>query len=262
MTQLILEAYPLYETLVSLGATRRSEVDITATDVGGGLDVSITGAVELTKEIQEKLGSLAANWGSLRLSWNGEVVVQSGSAAMSFGKAKVEVPPGSFLQATSHGEAVLVSAMREAVAGATKIADLFAGCGTFSLPLAEESEVHAVEGVDEMLDALDQAWRHSAGLKSVTTEARDLFRRPLLPEELNRYDAIVIDPPRAGAEAQCQMLAESNVNRVGFVSCNPVTFARDAKILTEAGFRLSWLDVVDQFRWSTHVEVAGQFLRD
>ena len=110
-----------------------------------------------------------------------------------------------------------------------------------------------------MVKALDQGWRQADGLKRVTTEARDLFRRPLLPDELKRFDAAVIDPPRAGAEAQVSELAQSQIGRIAFVSCNPVTFARDAKTLLSAGYRLEWVQVVDQFRWSTHVELAAAF---
>ena len=144
---------------------------------------------------------------------------------------------------------------------ARRVVDLFAGCGTFALPLAAGAEVHAVEGEATMLAALDRGWRESQGLKRVTHETRDLFRRPLLPDELNRYDAIVIDPPRAGAEAQIREIAASELRTVAHVSCNPLTFARDAQILAEAGFRIDRMIVVDQFRWSDHVELAALFIR-
>jgi 23S rRNA (uracil1939-C5)-methyltransferase len=178
-----------------------------------------------------------------------------------FGRARVIPPPGAFLQATAEGEAALLAALYEAVDGAARIADLFAGCGTFSLPLAEQAEVHAVEGGAAMIAALDQGWRQAQGLRRVTTEARDLFRRPLTPDELTRYDAVVIDPPRAGAEAQTAELARSRVPVIAAVSCNPVTFARDAAVLAGAGYRLDWVQVVDQFRWSTHVELVARFSR-
>ena len=151
--------------------------------------------------------------------------------------------------------------MLRATEGARRVADLFSGCGTFSLPLAQDADVLAVESIPEMLAALDQAWRRTPGLKTVTTETRDLFRRPLLVDELKRFDAIVIDPPRPGAEAQCLELAKSAVPVVGFVSCNPVTFARDAAHLIAGGYVLDWVEVVDQFRWSTHVEIAARFSR-
>jgi 23S rRNA (uracil1939-C5)-methyltransferase len=151
--------------------------------------------------------------------------------------------------------------MKEAVAGADRVVDLFAGCGTFALPMAEFAEVHAVEGEHSMLKSLSDAWKTAPGLKPVTVATRDLFRQPLLPDELNKFDAAIIDPPRAGALAQTGELAKSNVRSVGFVSCNPVTFARDAKILIDSGFEIDWLRVVDQFRWSAHVEIAAKFSR-
>ena len=176
-----------------------------------------------------------------------------------FGKALVPCPPGAFLQATRQGEAALLDAVRQIVGDAKQVVDLFAGCGTFALPLAEGAEVHAAEGSSQMTAALDAGWRRAEGLKRVTHEARDLFRRPLLPDELKRFDAAVIDPPRAGAEAQVAELAKARVPRIAFVSCNPVTFARDAKQLVQAGYHLQWVQVVDQFRWSSHVELVAAF---
>lgn len=149
--------------------------------------------------------------------------------------------------------------VRAAVGDASKVVDLFAGCGTFALPLAERADVHAVEGFAPMLAALDRGWRHAQGLHRVTTETRDLFRRPLLSDELARYDAAVVDPPRAGAEAQVGQLAESGIRRIAMVSCNPVTFARDARRLVDAGYAMTAVHVIDQFRWSTHVELAAAF---
>ena len=146
----------------------------------------------------------------------------------------------------------------DAVGAARRIADLFAGCGTFALPLAERAEVHAVEGDAAMTAALDMGARQADGLKKVTVTTRDLFRRPLEPDELKGIDAVVIDPPRAGAEAQTRALATARVPVIAMVSCNPATFARDARILTAAGYTLDWVQVVDQFRWSSHVELAAR----
>jgi 23S rRNA (uracil1939-C5)-methyltransferase len=180
---------------------------------------------------------------------------------LGLGRARVSPPPGAFLQATPQGEAALRNAVQEAVGPARRIADLFAGCGTFALPLAETAEVLAVEGSAAMLAALDQGWRMAPGLKRVTCETRDLFRRPLMPDELAGFEAVVIDPPRAGAEAQVAELARADVPVIAAVSCNPVTFARDARALVQAGYRLDWVQVVDQFRWSAHVELAARFTR-
>ena len=150
--------------------------------------------------------------------------------------------------------------MRDITRGAGRVLDLFAGCGTFTLPLAEQAEIHAVEGLAAPLAALDAAARQTAGLRRITTETRDLARRPLLPDELC-HDAIVIDPPRAGAEAQAREIARAQVARLAWVSCDPVTFARDARILAEGGLDIVRLFIVDQFRWSPHVETVAEIRR-
>ena len=155
-----------------------------------------------------------------------------------------------------------MAGVRDALGPQRRIVDLFAGVGTFALPLATEMEVHAVEGDRDMIAALELAARHAEGLRRVTTEARDLFRRPLEPDELKGFTGAVIDPPRAGAEAQTERLAQSSkIPVIAAVSCNPVTFARDARMLAAAGYVLDWVQVVDQFRWSTHVELVARFSR-
>lgn len=150
----------------------------------------------------------------------------------------------------------------DAVGDAKNIGDLFAGCGTFSLPLARKAQVLAIEGDASLLKALDAGWRNGRGLKTLETQKRDLFRNPVLPEDLKKFDAVVIDPPRAGAKAQCEELAKTGIPRIAFVSCNPVTFARDAKILVNAGYTIEWVQVVDQFRWSAHVELVALFTKN
>ena len=177
------------------------------------------------------------------------------------GRARVVPPPGGFLQPTREGEVALVEAVSEAVGGAGRIADLFSGSGTFTLPLAETAEVHAVEGEAEALAALDAAWRATPGLKRVRCERRDLAHRPLLPAEFKDIEAVVVDPPRAGARAQAGQLARARVARLAMVSCNPATFARDARIVIDGGYRLDWVQPVDQFRWSAHVELVAAFRR-
>ena len=164
----------------------------------------------------------------------------------------VSLPHAAFLQATAEGEAALVAAVREATAGAATAADLFAGLGTFALALP--AKVYAAEGARNALFALQ-----SAGQGRVFTEHRDLFRRPLTTAELDRFDAIVLDPPRAGAREQVAQLAISKARRLAYVSCNPASFARDAKVLIDGGWRLDWVQPVGQFRWSTHVELAAAF---
>lgn len=257
----LMAALPMAEALALEGASRKGALAVTVTLSPVGLDVAVTGGKPLDGPLQMALAQLTETRGLARLTWDDEVIALREPPAQRFGAAQVVPPPGAFLQATEEGEAALLAATREIVGDARRVVDLFAGCGTFSLPLAERAEVHAVEGDRAMTAALEAGWRRAQGLKRVTTEARDLFRRPLLPDELKRFDAVVLDPPRAGAEAQVEELAEAKPPVIAYVSCNPVTFARDAARLIAAGYRLSWVQVVDQFRWSTHVELVGSFTR-
>jgi 23S rRNA (uracil1939-C5)-methyltransferase len=177
-----------------------------------------------------------------------------------FGAVPVELPFGAFLQATGEGEAALVDEVRAGLGEAERIADLFAGCGTFTLALGPGRAVHAVESDAASLAALAAAVRREQ-LVRVTTERRDLETRPLMPAELARYDAVIFDPPRAGARAQVAMLAQSSVPLILGVSCDPASFARDAAILVGAGYRLERVLPIDQFLWSSHVELVGTFRR-
>ena len=245
------------EVLAIVGTSRKAAISVTVTTTKNGLDVAVSQGKTLDGPLRMELAQVCERLGLARLSWDDEVIAMRHAPAQQFGKAQVIPPPGTFLQATVDGEAALLAAVKEAVGEAGQIADLFSGAGTLSLPLAEKAAVHAVEGEKEMITALDQGWRMSTGLKPVTTEVRDLFRRPLLPDELAKLDAVVIDPPRAGAERQVVELARAKVPRIAYVSCNPVTFARDANVLVDAGYRLNWIQVVDQFRWSTHVELVA-----
>lgn len=257
----LVEALPALREAVVLGGSRKGEVTLTATLTDGGLDVDARGGKPADGPMRAGLAALAGRAGWARLAWNGEEIAVFRPALVRFGRAKVLLPPGAFLQATAEGEAALVAAVAGAVAGARRIADLFAGAGTFALPLAERAEVHAAEGDATMVAALDQAARTTPGLHRVTAETRDLFRRPLLGDELARFDAVVIDPPRAGCEAQAREIASSGIPVVAAVSCNPVTFARDARILADRGYRLDRVQVVDQFRWSPHVELVARLTK-
>jgi 23S rRNA (uracil1939-C5)-methyltransferase len=260
LTPALVAALPLLEDLTRIGGSRKGEIAFHVIDAPAGLDIAATGGKPLDRDLLTAL-SAEARRGIARLAWDGEVVVQPAPPALPFGAAQVTPPPGAFLQATAHGEAALLAAVREAVGAASQIADLFAGCGTFALPLAARAEVLAVESDASMLTALDAGWRQARGLKAVRTERRDLFRRPMQPAELARFDAVVIDPPRAGAAAQMAELAQGGPGRIAAVSCNPVTFARDAATLVAGGYRIDWIEVVDQFRWSPHVELAAQITR-
>ncbi|TNC48142.1 class I SAM-dependent RNA methyltransferase [Rubellimicrobium rubrum] len=250
---------PALLDLTALAASRSREIGLTITDSPVGADVVLEDGRDLDVALRQDAAAWAARAGVARFTWNNELVFLREGPWQAMGRARVVPPPGAFLQATREGEAALVSLVREATRDAARVADLFAGVGTFALALAETAEVHAVEGEAAMLDALQKGWRGAPGLRRVTTEARDLFRRPLLAQDLKRFDAAVIDPPRAGAEAQVRELANAHVPVVAYVSCHPASFARDAKTLLGAGYRMDPITVVDQFRWSPHVELATRF---
>jgi 23S rRNA (uracil1939-C5)-methyltransferase len=247
--------------LVELAATRKTEVRLGVTHSIGGLDVDITGAKPMDPRIHQEAVAIVHAHGFARLFWNNEIVLERQPAQHKFGNALVTPPNGAFLQATQEGEDALVKAIQSIVLPAKSIIDLFAGCGTFTLPLAQDAEVTAVESSQTMLAALDRGWRMAPGMKKVQTISRDLFRNPLSSDEFKKFDAIVIDPPRAGAREQVQEIAASKVQKIAFVSCNPATFARDARILVDAGYSFDWIQVVDQFLWSGHCELVAQFTR-
>ncbi|SHF37308.1 23S rRNA m(5)U-1939 methyltransferase [Litoreibacter ascidiaceicola] len=255
----LIAAFPVLEELTVAAASRKSTVGLVVTLSEAGLDIDIRDAKPLEPQGILEMAALAERHKLARLSWDGEAVATREPPVQSFGKGKVAPPPGAFLQATAHGQAALLGCVQEALGDAKQVVDLFAGCGTFTLPAAEKAEVWALEGEAALIDALDAGWRKAVGLKKVKAEVRDLFRRPLLPQELRKTDAVIIDPPRAGAEAQTIELAQSGVKRIAAVSCNPISFARDAEILINGGYRLDWVQPVDQFRWSSHVELAAQF---
>lgn len=257
----LIAAFPGLEALVKLGGSRTAEVSLTVTRSLSGADVMVTGGKELDSALQLELARVTEAHGFARLTWNGETVALRTAPMQRFGRALVSPPPGAFLQATAEGEAALLQSVALAIGSAKKITDLFAGVGTFALPLAERAEVHAVEGEAAMTTALQKGANNAEGLRRVTVETRDLFRRPLEPDEFKGVDAVVIDPPRAGAEAQMAVLAKSAVPVIASVSCNPITFARDAKTLIAGGYHLDWVQVVDQFRWSSHVELVARFSR-
>jgi 23S rRNA (uracil1939-C5)-methyltransferase len=249
---------PALLDLVALAASRSREVTLTVAESGAGADVVLEGGHDLTPSLRAQAAAWAEAAGVARLTWNGEPAALRAGPVQPMGRARVVPPPGAFLQATREGEADLVALVREAVAGVPRVLDLFAGSGTFALPLAEGAEVHAVEGDRAMTEALLKGWREAGGLRRLTVEARDLFRRPLEGEELKGFGAAVIDPPRQGAEAQVRALAAARVPLVAYVSCSPASFARDARALVAAGYALGPVTVVDQFRWSPHVELFAR----
>jgi 23S rRNA (uracil1939-C5)-methyltransferase len=257
----LIAGLPAFAAITRIGATRSASISLAVTQSENGLDVDVKQAKPTDGPMLMELGALTERLKLARLSWNGETIASRIAPTQRFQTATVTPPPDAFLQATAHGQAALTKAVLAAIGPAKRVADLFAGCGTFTLPLAKLAAVHAVESDAAALAALDVGWRKAVGLKTITTQTRDLFRRPLEPSELDRFDAVVLDPPRAGAKAQVEALATSKVPCIAAVSCNPVTFARDAATLIAGGYRLDWVQVVDQFRWSPHVELVGSFIR-
>lgn len=255
----LMGAVPVACDLAETGASRKNGISVSVTLSLNGLDIAVSEGKPLDGPLRIALAALADRHNLARLAWGGEVVVTRHAPDQIFGATRVLPPPNAFLQATAEGEAALLADVQAIVVGAKRIADLFAGSGTFALPLAKNAEVHAVESSAAMCAALDAGWRKTQGLKSITTEARDLFRQPLLPDELKRFEAVVIDPPRAGAEAQIAEICRARVPAIAYVSCSPASFARDAKALLAGGYHLDRLRVVDQFRWSSHVELVAGF---
>lgn len=255
---------PLRDLLAQL-LPPRAMAEITLTETATGVDCLIAAAAPLALAHRELLAAFAGERDLAAIHWSEqgciETVVTRRPPVMDFAAITVPLPPGAFVQATAGGEAALREAVLEWTAGTRRIADLFSGIGTFALPLARRAVVHAVEGAKALLEALAAGARGAEGLRQVTCEHRDLFRRPLLPHELAAFEAVVFDPPRAGAMAQAKALAQSRVPLVIAVSCNPNTFARDARILVDGGYRLAAIRPVDQFLWSGQVELAARFDR-
>ena len=230
-----------------------------------GLDVDVTGVERRTGGLSAdgrlKAAEAAQAAGLARVTLAGEIVYQAARPAVRIGQAVIALPPGAFLQATLGAEQAMGDFILEAAADADRVADLFCGVGTFSFRLAEHAQVLAADASAEAVAALAAAAGAAPGLKPIAAEARDLFRRPVLAQELKGVQVVVFDPPRAGAAAQAAEIASSSAARAIGVSCNPATFARDARILVDGGFRLERVLPVDQFLWSPHVELVGVFER-
>jgi 23S rRNA (uracil1939-C5)-methyltransferase len=250
-------AWAIAEALEPMG----KPLDIQATATESGLDVDVRGSGLLDAAHSLHLANVAQAHRLARLTRHGELIAQRTAPTITIGRAKVTLPPGGFLQATAAGEMALAELVLAATDGAKHVADLFCGVGPFALRLAERARVAAFDQDAEATAALRQAARGTTGLKPVEAAARDLFRRPLVAQELARFDAVVFDPPRQGAQAQAAELAKSKLLLVIAVSCNPATFARDARLLADGGYRLMQVTPVDQFRYSPHVEIVAKFER-
>jgi 23S rRNA (uracil1939-C5)-methyltransferase len=237
----------------------KTELRVTQTDTG--FDVVLHWKRLVTPGLTSELAHWARRLDIARITAGGETLIDMQAPSIRLGKATVRLPPDAFLQPTQEGETALVSHVAAHLSDAKTLCDLFCGCGTFTLPLAERACIHAVEQDGAMLVALAAAARATPGLKPVTTEKRDLFKRPLEVGELARFDGVVLDPPRAGALAQAKALAQSRVPRIAYVSCNPVSFARDARLLVDGGYEIGPVTPVDQFLWSSHIELVAGFAR-
>jgi 23S rRNA (uracil1939-C5)-methyltransferase len=250
-------AWALAEPLIRTG----KPLDIQITATSNGLDIDVRGSGPLPSNMVAALSRLAEQHRLARLSRHGELVLLRSPPVIAIGSAQVTLPPGSFLQATTSGEETLARLVAAHCRRAKHIADLFCGVGPFALRLATAARIAAFDSDAGAVAALQKAATATSGLKPVKTEARDLFRRPLMPPELRDFDAIVFDPPRQGAQAQALQLAASKVGIVVAVSCNIATFARDARILVDGGYRLEGVTPVDQFRHTPHVELVAKFTR-
>jgi 23S rRNA (uracil1939-C5)-methyltransferase len=250
-------AWALAEPLIRIG----KPLDIQITATGTGLDVDMRGSGPLPANMITALSRLAEQYRLARLTRHGELVLMRTPPVIAIGAAQLTLPPGSFLQATGAGEEALAALVANHCWRAKHIADLFCGVGPFALRLATSARVSAFDSDSGAVGALQKAATATSGLKPVKAEARDLFRRPLVPQELRDFDAVVFDPPRQGAQAQALQLAASKVGTVIAVSCNIATFARDARILADGGYTLEGVTPVDQFRHTPHVELVAKFVR-
>jgi 23S rRNA (uracil1939-C5)-methyltransferase len=250
-------AWAIAEPLLSVG--KPLDIQITATD--SGLDVDVRGSGPLATAMIARLSRVAEQHRLARLTRHGELVLMRTPPSVQIGTAQVMLPPGSFLQATVAGEETLAALVADHCKRAKYIADLFCGVGPFALRLATKSRIAAFDSDAGAVAALQKAAISTSGLKPVRAEARDLFRRPLMPQELRDYDTVVFDPPRQGAQAQVTQLAASKIATVVAVSCNVATFARDAKILIDGGYTVEGVTPVDQFRHTQHIELVARFAR-
>ncbi|HUJ04127.1 MAG TPA: hypothetical protein VLW75_10840 [Rhizomicrobium sp.] len=262
LTPALFSAVAKFREMFGAVLRENEKAELHVTETGTGLDVAIGWKRHPTSKLISEIVPWAVKLKLARLTSGDEILAELAVPQIEFGKARADLPPKSFLQPTREGETILRDFVVASIGKAKNVADLFAGCGTFSLPLAGHARLHAVDLERSALNALEKAARNTSGLKPVTTESRDLFKHPLGAAELNRFDAIVLDPPRMGAAAQAAGLARSLVARIAYVSCNAASFARDARILADGGYHMGPVTPVDQFLWSSHTELAAAFVRD
>jgi 23S rRNA (uracil1939-C5)-methyltransferase len=247
--------------LALIVADRKRPMRMSVTATSSGLDIALSDTAKLTESMRQSILAFSMRRDFPRVTLDGEVIVETRKPTLSIGGIAVAPPPGAFIQAVASAEEAMAALVTEHLLPCKATADLFCGIGTFALRLARASSVLAVETDANALAALDQGRRGVPGLKQITAERRDLFRRPVTARELAKVTGLVFDPPRAGAETQVREIVLSKVSRVAAVSCNPATLARDARILIDGGFKLISVTPIDQFLWSHHVEAVALFER-
>jgi len=252
--------FALVQRLREKLAFLKEPAEIHVTETITGFDLAFRSAQKLTPSLTGELAKALAGLGIARAVFNTNLVVENAPPQVEEGGVLVTLPLHAFLQSTREGEAALQARVADIMGRARTVLDLFAGCGTFALALAGKAKVHAVEQDAPALAALAQAAK-TTGLKPVTTEIRDLFKLPMTPGEMAGYDGVVLDPPRAGAQAQAAMLAKSRIPKIAYVSCDAASFARDAALLVAGGYRMGPVKPIDQFLWSSHIELVGHFVR-
>lgn len=253
----IVARLPLLRELATIAIKPKRQARITVLAAGNGLDIAIDGGGKLDRRAGEALGRFGIEPDIARLTVDGTEIFRNRLPEVAAGPAALMPAPGGFVQAVAAAEQTLADVVLSHIGDAAPVADLFAGIGTFTLRLAAKAAVTAVEGDAALLAALDAASRRATGLKRIATLRRDLFANPLSPVELDRFAAVVFDPPAAGAKAQSEALAAAKVPKVAAVSCNPATLARDARILLDGGYRLMRVVPVDQFLFSAEIEAVA-----
>lgn len=246
------------ESVLASAGAASAKLRLSVTAASEGLDLALLdAAAHPGPQAQARIADIAARSGIVRVTADGPIVAQTTVPHLSLGGAKVALPPAAFIQATAEAEQAIASVLGEAIGKARRIADLYCGLGTFTFGLARQGRVLAVDGDKAAMSALAAAAKAAPGLKPIETRVRDLMREPLSRTELAGFEMVVLDPPRAGAKAQCEAIAKAKVPVVGSVSCNPATLARDCRILTDAGYRIERVVPIDQFVWSPHVEAVA-----
>ncbi|WP_319530075.1 class I SAM-dependent RNA methyltransferase [uncultured Cohaesibacter sp.] len=249
---------PKLADFLPLFMTKKGEARITLLATDSGIDVSLDDVKDMRGgQDYLKAVEMAEDLDLARLSANGEVLLERRPPMLRMGSAQVSPPPGSFVQADESAEQAMAAMVLEAVGESKRVMDLFCGSGTFALRMANKAQIWALEGDEAALKSLERGWRFGAGLKGIKPERRDLFRRPVLASEMKKFDALVFDPPRAGAKAQCEEIAKARIPVVAAVSCNPGTLARDLRILVDGGYKIRSVTPVDQFLFSPHVECVA-----